>query len=69
MIIKALQDGRLPHRDGKPPLLDPSLVPVLINRIRQMTILKEQVTASVLLEMVFLKKKIIFLILCFIICK
>jgi hypothetical protein len=51
--IKALLDGRLPHRDGRPPLLEPSLVPVLIYRIRQMTILKEQVTASVLLEMVF----------------
>jgi hypothetical protein len=50
---KAKECGRTPHTTGRPPILEPSLIPVLIQRIRQKVLLKQQVTAAFLLEMVF----------------
>jgi hypothetical protein len=50
--LKAVREGRTPGTTGRPPLLEATDLDILYSRIRQKILSKEQVTKSVLVEMV-----------------
>jgi hypothetical protein len=51
--ITAISEGRTPGIMGRPPMLEKDIVPLLVKRVKNKILNKQQVHGSTLLELVF----------------